>query len=132
MPQLQNLAVDDRESTPVTHTFVPRDITNGVGTVEESTGVPVGTNTISVSLRKTAQGRYKATLKGKFPIVQNETINGVTTPVVVRTAYADIEFSFDEKSSEQERDNVVGMMADALDTSKTLVNDCVVKLQGVY
>jgi hypothetical protein len=132
MPQLQNLVVNDRAATPVAHTFVPRDITDGVATVEESTGVPVGTNTISASLRKTTQGNYKATLKGKFPIVQNQTINGIVTPVVVRTAYAELMFTFSESSSEQERKDCVGMMADSLAASKVLINDTVVKLQGIY
>jgi hypothetical protein len=52
--------------------------------------------------------------------------------VVQRTAYADLQFTFDATSSEAERNDIVGMLADALGTSKTLVNDLVVKLQGVY
>lgn len=133
MPQLQNLVLTDRAGTPVNHTFAPRDITpDGVGTVVESTGVPIGDNRFSVGLRRTAEGRVKATLKGVFPIVQTQTVNGISTPVVVRTAYCDITFSFDATSSEQERDDVVGMMASSLADTKVLVNDTVVKLQGVY
>jgi hypothetical protein len=52
--------------------------------------------------------------------------------VVVRTAYADVTFTFDSTSSEDERNDIVGMLANALDPSATLVNDAVVKLQGVY
>lgn len=132
MPQLQNLVVTDRAATPVNHTYVPRDIVSGVGTVVESTGVPIGENRLSIALGRTAQGRQKPVLKGVFPIVQTQTINGIATPVVVRTAYAEVTFSFDSTSTEQERKDVVGMIASALDASKTLVNDTVVKLQGVY
>ncbi|DAD50953.1 coat protein [ssRNA phage SRR6255733_1] len=132
MPQLQNIAVADRESIPVTHTFVPRDIIDGVGTVVETSGTPIGENTLSVSLRKTPQGRYKATLKGKFPVVQNQTINGVISPVVVRTSYAEVIFNFDATSSEQERKNIVGMIYGSLASSVVLTNDVCTKLQGVY
>lgn len=132
MPQLQNLVLADRAATPVNHTFTPRDIVGGVGTVEESSGVPIGSNSYSVSLRKTPAGAYKATLKGRFPIVQTQTVNGVSTPTVVRTSYAEFEFSFDSTSTEQERKDVVGMMADSLSSGKVLTNDLLTKLQGVY
>lgn len=132
MPQLQNLVLTDRASTPVDHTFTPLDITNGVGVVVESAGVPVGDKRYTVSLQKSSTNRYKATLKMVVPIVQNETINGVTRPSVVRSAYVDCSFTFDSTSTEQERKDVVGMFMDSLDSSQTLVNDTVVKLQGVY
>lgn len=132
MPQLQNLVLKDRASTPVDHTFTPRDITSGVATVIETSGVPVGNSKLSISLRTTPQGRYKAELKLAIPTVVNETINGVVVPKVSRTAYADVTFTFDSTSSEAERNNLVGMLADALSTGKVLVNDTVVKLQGIY
>lgn len=132
MPQLQNLVLTDRATTPVNHTFTPRDVIGNVGTVTETSGVPIGNNSVSVSLRRTTTGRHKATVKGVFPIVQTETINGVSQPRVVRVARVNFEFDFADSSTEAERNNVVGMMADALATSKTLVNDTVVKLQGVY
>lgn len=132
MPQLQNIVLTDRAATPVNHTYTPRDIVGGVAEVVESTGVPIGDNRFTVSLKETAQGRFKGVLKGQFPIVQNQTINGVTTPVVVRTSYCTMEFSFDKSSTEQERKDCVGLMQSSLDASKTLVNDSIVKLQGVY
>lgn len=133
MPQLQNLVLTDRTPvTPVDHTFIPREIANGVGTVVESTGVPVGNSSVSVSLRKTPSGKFKGTLRLATPVVQTETISGVSRPVVVRTAYAAVEFTFDETSTEQERTDLIGMLASSLGTSKTLVNDTMVKLQGVY
>jgi len=64
--------------------------------------------------------------------VQTQTINGVSTPVVVRTHYASLEFTFDESSSQAERDNFVGMMRDSLSVTNPLTNDVLVKLQGVY
>lgn len=132
MPQLQNIILADRAATPVNHTFTPLDIQSGVATVVESTGVPIGSNTVTASLRKTPSGGYKAVVKGRFPIVQTSTTNGVSTPVVVRTAYAEINFSFDATSSEQERKDVVGMMSGTLGVSNTMLNDLLTKLQGIY
>lgn len=132
MPQLQTLVLTDRAATPVAHTFVPRDIVSGVGTVVESSGVPIGNSTLSASLTKTASNRYKATVKFAVPVVATQVVNGISTPVIVRTSYADVTFTFDSASSETERNNFVGMFADAFGATKTLVNDVVVKLQGVY
>lgn len=133
MPQLQTLVLTDRAGTPVNHTFTPRDIVGGVGEVVESTGVPIGDNRFRISLKEAgASGRYNIDLKLSLPVVQNQTINGIVEPVVVRTSRVQVSFSFDKKSTEQERKDAVGMIQSALDTGKVLVNDTVVKLQGVY
>lgn len=133
MPQLQNLVLTDRAGTPVNHTFTPRDIVGGMAEVVESTGVPIGDNRFKIALKETgATGRYNIDLKLSLPIVQNQTINGITTPVVVRTSRVTVNFSFDKTSTEQERKDAVGMIQSSLDTGKVLVNDTVVKLQGVY
>jgi len=131
MPQLANLILTDRAGTPVNHTYVPRDIVSNVATVVESTGVPVGDKRVTLSLRNTAGGNSIVTIRGVFPIVNDQTINGVTTPVVVRTAYVDFEFKFSATSTEQERKDVVGLMQSSLDASKW-PNDMLTKLQGVY
>lgn len=134
MPQLANLVLTDRASTPVNHTFAPRDIDpkTGIAVVEEYTGVPIGNSRLAMSLNRTAQGRIKVALKATFPVVQTETINGVSNPKVVRTSYAELVFSFAENTTEQERKDVVGMMHSALDPSKTMVNDLLTKLQAIY
>lgn len=133
MPQLQNLVLTDR-ATPsaVDHTFTPRDVIANVGTVEESTGVKVGDKTFSISVRKTPNGKSKVTIKLVVPTVVNETINGVTVPAVARTAFVETTFTFDPTSTTQERNDVVGMFQSAFGTGKTLVNDAVVGLQGIY
>jgi hypothetical protein len=51
---------------------------------------------------------------------------------VARTGYPQVTFTFDESSTEQERKDLVGMLASSLDASKALTNDTIVKLQGVY
>lgn len=132
MPQLQSLVLTDREETPVDHTFTPLDIQNGMGTVVETGGVPVGNNRVQVALNKTSTGRYRAVMKMQFPVVQNQTTNGITTPVVVRTSYVDLSVTFDPTSTTQERENVIGMLQSSLDEGKALIHDTFVNLQGVY
>lgn len=131
MPQLTNVVLKDRQSTPVNHTFIPEDISGGVGSLAESTGVPIGDARLTISMRKTSD-RRKPEFRLSVPVVQNQTVNGVTRPVVVRTAYADIKFNFDATSSEQERKDLVGMVEEALKATNTMMNDVLVKLQNVY
>ena len=132
MPQLQNLVLTDRATAPVAHTFTPINIdANGVGTVAETGTVPVGEPKFSIQ-NKRVNGRFKVTLKLSVPVVQTQTINGISTPTVVRTAYVDATFTFDGTASEQERKDIVGMFQSSLDPAKVLVNDTLIKLQGVY
>lgn len=132
MPSLQNVVLTDRASTPVNHTFVPRDIVDNVGTVVESSGVPLGDSRMTVSLRKTGSGAYKARIQLTRPVVETSVVNGINVPVVTRNAIADCTFTFAATSTEQERKDLVGMLASALAPSVVLVNDTVTKLQGVY
>lgn len=132
MPQLQNLVLTDRTPvTPVDHTFTPGDIQAGVGVVVENSGVPVGESRVTVSCKK-AGSKYVGEIRLAVPVVQTEDINGIERPVVVRTAHVAVKTSFDSTSTEQERTNAIGMIVSALGTSKTLVHDALVKLQGVH
>jgi len=134
MPQLQSLVLTDRATpTPVNRTFLPKDVSNlGVGTVVNSSGVPAGAQRVSVSMRQRASGNYHGELRLAVPVVVTETINGVSMPKVIRTGYATLTCDFDKTSSEQERNDVIGLMASALASGKVLVNDALVKLEGVY
>jgi hypothetical protein len=131
MPTFTTLVLTDREDTPVDHSFVPESNLGGVATLVEGTGVPLADSKFSIGQRKTPT-RRKATIRLAIPEVQTETINGIDRPSVVRVNYANVEFSFDVASEEQERDNIVGMIRDALDPANTLVHDSVVKLQGIH
>lgn len=133
MPQLQSLVLKDRAATPVSHTFVPRDISQGVGKVVASSGVPVGEKTYTVSVRQTPEnGRFRVQLRMALPVVQEQTVNGVTNPIVVRTSYVDATFTFDRNSTAQERDDTVGMFADSLGKTQNLTQGALVNLEGVY
>lgn len=132
MPQLQTAVLKDRQATPVNHTFTPRNIVGGVGELVETQGVPIGENRFTISQRKTANGRYKAVIKLAIPEVANQIINGVDTPVIVRTAFVELSTDFASSSSLQERNNAIGMMQSALNPAVVLVNDTLVNLEGIY
>jgi len=131
MPAFANIVINDDAATPVAHTYVPRDIVNNVATFVESNGTPIGDNTVTASLRRTTNGRYKGLIKCRFPIVQTQTINGVSTPVVVRTTDASMEFTFDASSTEQERKDAVSLAWYAL-TGSNITKLMLTKLQGIY
>lgn len=131
MPQLQAISLNDRETTPVAHAFVPSTVVDGVGVVSRYNGVLLGEETLSVSSRR-ASGKLRAKLVLRVPVVQNETINGIVRPNIVRTGFVAVDFVFDESSSEQERKNLIGMLQDALTPAKLLVNDAIVKGEGIY
>lgn len=133
MANFTNLVLTDRKPTPVAHTFTTRDVVNGVATVVESAGIPLGDSRVSLSMNRTnGSNRYKPVMKFIVPVLQTETINGVSRPVVVRTAYAELQFNFDATSTEQERKDLVGYVYSALGTSQTMVNEVLVGLQGIH
>lgn len=128
MPQLTNIVLKD--GAAANHTYAPQDIQKGVATLVESTGVPLGDKRLTIGLSSTTQGRRKATLKLVIPVVQDATVNGVTRPTIVRTAYANVEFSFDAGSSVAERKDARSLLASALaDASIVLATD---SLQALY
>lgn len=131
MPSLQNLSILDRQATPVAHVFTPKDVKDGVGLVVKSSGVPASDEKLSVSMRKSGQN-FRGKLTLAVPVVATQVINGISSPAIIRTAYVDVNFTFHETSSTQERTDLVGMLADSLGTSKVLIHKTIVDLEGVY
>lgn len=132
MAQRANLVIKDRASTPVDHTFSPDgDDANGVHVFSEKTGVPAGNPRFTASLRN-SNGKYRPTLKLAVPVVQTQTINGVNSPVVVRTAYVELSATFDALSSTQERADAVGLMYNSMAAAQTQINDLLVNLSDIY
>lgn len=131
MPVYSTLVLKDGEATPVNHTFNPAGIdSNGVATLLESSGVIGGASKYSLLARKGS--RLKGTAKLVVPVVQTQTINGVSTPVVVRVSYVDYQVSHDILSTEQERKNVQAMFRDSLDPAKALPYGVLVNFEGVW
>ena len=118
MPALANITANDGETTPVAHTFKPQRIEGNVATFVESTGVPLADKRISVSVSRTAdKNRGKISFRLAWPIVADQTINGVVSPLIVRTAYVDVTVSTDQTSSKQERKNARVLLKNILESS---------------
>lgn len=132
MANLQNLVLKDRQNTPVSHTFVPRSVKDGVGTVVENGSVAMGERAVSVSQRRTVNQRQKTTIKFVFPVVATETINGVTRQVVTDTDYVTLTYDFGPTSTEERRNDIQGMLADSQGADKALIHSSVVDLETVW
>lgn len=132
MPQLNTLVLKDGAATPADHTFQPRDVSGGVATLVESTGTPIGDRRITLSTSRTAQGRVKPTMKFVLPVVQETEVGGVSRPAVIRTAYVDVQFSFDATSSLQDRKDAVALVRNILADDQTMVRGALIDLAGIY
>jgi len=127
-----NLVINDRAATPVAHTYSPDgDDANGVHLYSEKTSVPAGNPTYTISLKKSG-GKYRPSARLRIPVVQTQTINGVASPVVVRTAYIEVSAVSDELSSTQERADCVGLLVNSLAAAQTQINDTFVNLSDIY
>lgn len=128
-----NIVVKDRTfPTPVDRTFTPDgEDANGVHVFSEKTGVPAGYSRITASLRQSG-GKYRPTIRLQIPVVQTQTINGISSPVVVRTAFVEVSATFDALSSTQERADAIGMTANALAATQAMLNDMIVNLSDIY
>lgn len=133
MPTLQSLVLTDRQATPVNHTLLPVGEKDGIATVAlaDSSGAVITERRLSIG-QKRSNGRTRTTIKFKVPVVVTETVNGVSAPKIVREAYVDCTFTFSDSSTEQERNDVVGMFSSALGTTRPLVHDTVVKNQAIW
>lgn len=91
--------------------------TNGVVTLANSSGVPLGDKRLTVQRSRTSQGREKATFRFTIPVMQTVTEGGIEVNRVARTSYADLTFSFDGLSTAAERQAVRYMVASFLGAS---------------
>lgn len=128
-----NLVVKDRTSpTPADRTFTPDGSdANRVHVFTEKTGVPAGYARFTAQLRR-SKGKIRPTLRLAVPVTQVQTINGVSSPVVVRTAYVEFSATFDELSTVQERADAIGMLTNSAAATQTMINDLLVNVSDIY
>lgn len=132
MVQRTNLVINDRAATPVAHTYVPTGTdANGVLVFSEKTGVPAGDPRFTTQLRR-SNGKIRPSLRLQIPVVQTQTINGVSNPVIVRTAYVNFDATFDGLSTPQERKDAIGLMANALASGQPMINSMLTDLDDIF
>jgi hypothetical protein len=126
MSQITSVTVADRESTPVDHVFSrQKEMADGtIRFTNNSLEYPAGREFLT--LRLSDATRQKARLVIGMPVMVTETINGVDYPKQIRYGEAVVEFRFDGTSTEQERSNMVGMIANLLAESQTDITDMIV------
>lgn len=133
MSEAASFSVDDREDTPVSHTFTPNgfDRNNPLAFFKNAGGTIVEDEKFSISWRETQSNRIVRCVLA-IPTVVTETINGVDRETLERTARADVTFTFALSSTEDERDNVVGLLTNMLASANSVINDTVVGTEALW
>lgn len=138
MPAIGNLVINDGAATPVAHTFGPTNVAGPVAAyADRSGGIPVGFPTVDISLRepvKGGNGGYKAVLKVIVPTLEQtspSTATGIQpAPTVAYRLVGELSLIMSERSTTQERKNLVAYIRNALgDASLKLVWE---NLENVY
>lgn len=138
MPAIGTLTINDGQTTPVAHTFSPSEVTGPVASyADRSGGIAVGFPTLDISLRKPVpggNGGYKAVLKVIVPTLEQtspSTATGIQpAPTVAYRLVGELNLVMSERSTTQERKNLVAYVRNALsDASLKLVWE---NLENVY
>lgn len=95
-------------------TYSPYEVdASGVARLRTASDTVIGTSELSVSGR-TATANRRVVVKLQIPTVQNEIVNGITIPKVVRMEIGKIELSLPITSTKAERTSIRNQLADAL------------------
>lgn len=134
-----SIVLVDGESTPVTRTFAPDGIENGVAVYKDrALGIPVGYGTISVSRPKAPQdlinGSYKVVAQLTLPKL--ETVSGsdesgfTPAPRVAYNCVVRAEMWLPIRSAMQDRKNLRVLFRDMLEDA--LIVDVIDDLEFVW
>jgi len=110
MPQVTSFIIADRATTPVNHTFTPAGAANGVTTNVERGATNLESKKVTLSnreVRRASGSKFKARSTIYVPIVQTQTINGISTPVVVRVGRLSIDVEVDATATDQEKKDLL-------------------------
>lgn len=114
MPQLVNVTLNNGTKDIV---YTPQQIVGNVASLIDPSPTISGAGQLSNSVRRSAS-RRKTTVKLQVPVLGSETVNGISREVVLRKAYATVEFDFAIESTTAERTSFRNMLIAALkDTS---------------
>lgn len=142
MPALIALLPNDGETVPVQHTFTPLGPdADGVQWFEQTTPAPANSlaaKRFSVSIKRAAPGKTLngvARITGRFWMPVMETLatsdSGIMpAPTVAYQLYAEVRYVIPERSTEQERKNMVALTKNL--TSASTILDVIHKLQPLY
>lgn len=133
MPNMSNLVLVDRATTPANHTFVPRGKIGADGGRLVEAGVSaIADSPFTIEPRVTPAGRRKVKLTLSRPVVQTKVESGVTSYIPTRVNRVMMEFDFAPDATDQERKDIIGMIASALPASQTMINAVLVNLENIF
>lgn len=136
MPSIAAITINDGATTPVSHTFAPIDVRDGVGELAErrASGSMIGENKLGLSTRRvSASKRDKSEVRLAIPKVVTETINGVAVDKVVGTSYVRILADWDPNHTPDERTSLKGLVRNAMAaTGQDLVDKVFRGVERVY
>lgn len=111
MPAAANIVINDGESTPVAHTFVPSKVSDLVATFFGPGSTLAGREKITVTRREaTASVAGKVSIKIEIPT--EKTVDGITVVDYVHAAY--LEFVVASRGFKQNRKNARMLSANLL------------------
>lgn len=132
MPQLANQSL---VTTSGTHVFAARgvDPKNGIATlVEPVGGIPVADRRIAIARSRTPQGKEKIAYKITIPVVSTVVVGGVSQSTVLRSGYAEINFTFDSTSTLDERVMLRELVAGCMTGANTFGDELIDNLEYLY
>jgi hypothetical protein len=139
MPAIASISLVDGQPTPATRVFAPLGVSSDyVGSYENRiTGIQVGYDTLSIGFRRTTpkSRNNKLTIRLTLPtleVTSPSTSSGIQPqPTQAFACAAFVEFVLPERSSVQNRKDLVTLLRNALAASG-VVDTCVQNLESVY
>lgn len=134
---LQQVTLKDRTSgTPVSTVFKPTELVDGVGRLvaTRADGSAIGQRVLSLQgRRKNGTGNRRASeMKIAIPKVVVETINGVSVPRVVDTAYYVVSSDIGPQFTAEELNNHMGELESALKSDQPFVKAILFGRENVH
>lgn len=122
MPAIASISLTDGQPTPVVRVFTPTKVdSEGVAHYDNRAGgIAVGYDQLSIGLRAPGKGsqNYKATLRLRLPtleVTSPSTASGIQPqPTRAYDCFANIEMVLPQRSSAQNREDLVKMIYNAL------------------
>lgn len=113
MPAITNIVINDGESTPVAHTFAPVTTNGSIAKLASRTGsIPQNWEQMTVDVKQasSAEGAHQVRIGVGDPV--EATVNG--TVVQDHLSSFEIKFNLSQKSTLQERKNLLKLAYNAL------------------
>lgn len=136
MPVVSAISLNDGKTTPVAHSFAPRDIKGSLATFEDrASGVMLGFPVLTVGITRPSKGQTQTKVRVKIVVPVLETVGTVyvgNTPAPVK-AYDtgfDGTFFLPTRAGAQDRKDILAYVKNFLATS--FCSAIVVDLESVY